>query len=179
MSRNLLSCRWAITILLKLSESPKRPSELKKEINGISEMILYNRLKILTDIGLIEKNSNNSYPLDVKYKLLDYNFVNDINEILYNLNLPVDRLIDVLSKKWVIDILEVLNNEVAPKEILARINGLKEKVLYERIKELEEIKMIERLVYNTRPITIKYRLTFYGRKALPTLRRVYYIILSK
>lgn len=115
----------------------------------------------------------------MKYKLLDYNFVNDINEILYNLNLPVDRLIDVLSKKWVIDILEVLNNEVAPKEILARINGLKEKVLYERIKELEEIKMIERLVYNTRPITIKYRLTFYGRKALPTLRRAYHIILSK
>ena len=55
MSRNLLFCKWAITILLKLSESPKRPSELKKEINGISERILYNRLKILTDIGLIEK----------------------------------------------------------------------------------------------------------------------------
>ncbi len=165
-------------ILLKLSEKPKRPSELRKEIPGINEKLLYERLKILTGMGFLKKYSNNTYPLEVRYRLENSKFLKETVKYLNGLPLSIDQFVSIISKKWVFDILERLNMEVAPKVILSNIPDLREKVLYQRLNELESLALVERIVYNSKPVTVKYRLTPEGKKALPVLKRAYQIILS-
>lgn len=178
MKKPLLFCKWALMILLKLSKKPKRPSELKKEIPGINEKQLYERLKIMTELGLIKKYSNNTYPLEVHYKLLNDRFLNELVRYINGLSLPIEHFVSIISKKWVFEIMERLNKETTPKEILSNILGLREKVLHQRLKELQGLGIVERIVYNSRPVTVKYRLTPEGKKALPALKRAYQIILS-
>jgi DNA-binding HxlR family transcriptional regulator len=92
--------------------------------------------------------------------------------------LSVDQFVSIISKKWIFDILDRLYIEVSPKEILSSIPGLREKVLYQRLNELESLGLVERIIYNSKPVTVKYRLTQEGKKALPVLKRAYQVILS-
>jgi len=178
MKRPLLFCKWALMILLKLSEEPKRPSELRKEITGINEKQLYERLKIMTGLGILKKYSNNTFPLEVHYRLQNSKFLKETVKYLNRLPLSIDQFISIISKKWIFDILERLYMEVSPKEILSNIPNLREKVLYQRLNELENLCLVERIIYNSKPVTVKYRLTQGGKKALPVLKRAYQIILS-
>jgi len=178
MKRPLILCKWALLILLKLSKEPKRPSQLLKEIPEINEKLLFERLKALTNLGLIRKHSNNSYPLEVYYKLENNEFIKNLLFFLKELPLSIEEFISIISKKWVFEILETLNSEISPKEILQKIHNLSEKILYQRLREFQNINLVERIIYNTKPVKIKYKLTEYGIRALPILKRAHEIILS-
>jgi DNA-binding HxlR family transcriptional regulator len=178
MGKPLLSCKWALMILLKLAEKPRRPSELKREIKGVTEKILYTRLKVMTQLGLIKKCSNNKYPLEVYYKLVNEKFLKELVRCIRNLPLCIEKFVSIISKKWILEIMNMLVSERAPKEILSNISGLSEKVLYQRLNELEMLDLVKRIVYNSKPVMIKYKLTAEGRSALPVLRRSHELILS-
>jgi len=47
------------------------------------------------------------------------------------------------------------------------IPDLREKILYQRLNEIERPGFIERIIFNSKPVTVKYRLTPEGQKALP------------
>lgn len=176
--RHLLYCKWALKIIERLSTGPKRPSELKKEINGISDRILYSRLHSMCAAGLLIKRSNNKYPLITLYKLGNKKFIKLFVCLLRNLNIEIDIFVSIISKKWTLEIMQSLRQAKTRKEILSELSNLTDKILYKRLSELEIIGYVSREVKKTKPLTVYYRLTEEGYKALPVLNEARKIILS-
>lgn len=55
-------------------------------------------------------------------------------------------------------------------EILARVDGLSDRMLAARLKELEQIGLIDRIVEPTTPVSVRYRLTARGHDLLVSLQ---------
>lgn len=65
----LLGGAWAPNILWSLSGGPRRFSELRIDIPGISAKVLSTRLKELEDNGAIERRIMSTSPPSVEYSL--------------------------------------------------------------------------------------------------------------
>lgn len=84
-----------------------------------------------------------------------------------------EAAIEVLGKKWVGLILRVLLH--GPKrfgDFKAQVPVLSDRLLSERLKELEEEGVVERVVHNSRPVQIEYRLTEKGEGLRPVIERI-------
>lgn len=68
---NLISGTWAPNIIWYLSEAPRRFSELKTDIPGISPKMLTTRLKELQHFGVITRTVLPTSPPSVEYALTD------------------------------------------------------------------------------------------------------------
>jgi DNA-binding HxlR family transcriptional regulator len=55
-------------------------------------------------------------------------------------------------------------------EIVARVEGLSDRMLAARLRELEQIGLIDRIVEPTTPVSVRYRLTARGRDLLAALQ---------
>lgn len=66
-----LSEKWALLILHLLAEGPKRTSDLRREIGGVSEKMLIQTLRKLERNGFVERRSYNEVPPRVDYRLTD------------------------------------------------------------------------------------------------------------
>jgi DNA-binding HxlR family transcriptional regulator len=55
-------------------------------------------------------------------------------------------------------------------EIVARVDGLSDRMLAARLKELEQIGLIDRIVEPTTPVSVRYRLTVRGQDLLTSLQ---------
>lgn len=69
-AQQLLSGKWAILILQKLSEGPQRFNQLQKQID-ITQATLANQLKSLESEGLIHREVFPEVPLRVEYTLTE------------------------------------------------------------------------------------------------------------
>ncbi len=69
MTHDIIRGKWKPIILWQLSKSGKSLSALKKEIAGISQKMLLQHLKELSDYGIVGKNTFEGYPLKVEYYL--------------------------------------------------------------------------------------------------------------
>lgn len=65
----LLSSKWTIIIVRELMAGPKRPSDLEKQLKGISAKTLSERLHDLQSWGLVERHSHAEVPPRVEYSL--------------------------------------------------------------------------------------------------------------
>ncbi|HEY8448876.1 MAG TPA: helix-turn-helix domain-containing protein [Bacillota bacterium] len=77
-----------------------------------------------------------------------------------------EKAAELLGKKWTGLILRVLLD--GPKrfaEFKEQLPEVSDRILSERLKELEEAGVVERRVHNTRPVLIQYALTPKGRDA--------------
>lgn len=84
-----------------------------------------------------------------------------------------EQAAELLGKKWVGLILRVLLD--GPKrfgEFREQVPQLSDRVLSERLKELEEEGLVERQVYETRPVSVEYRLTQKGRDVEPIVEAI-------
>lgn len=73
------------------------------------------------------------------------------------------RVFGLLGKRWNGLIIDLLLQRPARFSELARtVPGLSERVLGERLRELEEARLVERIVDTGPPITVTYRLTEVG-----------------
>ncbi len=84
---------------------------------------------------------------------------------------PLDDLMAVLGKKWALFIIAVLGNNSRTRfnELLRQLKGISPRTLTDRLKELEELRLIERNVFAEVPLRVEYTLTVEGermRKAL-------------
>lgn len=72
----------------------------------------------------------------------------------------------VLSGKWKIQIIATLliHGKMRFMELKKTTNGIGAKKLSKDLEELEINKLITRTVMNTKPITVEYEITPYGRK---------------
>jgi len=81
--------------------------------------------------------------------------------------------VEILGKRWTGLILKVLL--AGPQrfnEIAEQIEGVSDRMLSERLKELEAEDIIERRVYPETPVRIEYRLTEKGQALEPVLAAI-------
>jgi DNA-binding HxlR family transcriptional regulator len=55
-------------------------------------------------------------------------------------------------------------------EIIARVDGLSDRMLAARLKELEQIGLVDRVVEPTTPVSVRYHLTARGRDLVASLQ---------
>ena len=84
---------------------------------------------------------------------------------------PIDKAVVLFNKKWTIQLIrDMFFGKKQFKEIQEDKPDLSNKVLSQRLKELENNGLVEKKVLNTTPISSEYHLTEYGKK----LNRVIY-----
>ncbi|MDQ3677466.1 MAG: helix-turn-helix transcriptional regulator [Actinomycetota bacterium] len=62
-----LSRRWTLDILDLLLENPRRFSEIRHAIPGLSERVMWERLRELTEVGLIVRQVDPGPPIKSTY----------------------------------------------------------------------------------------------------------------
>ncbi|MGY0037787.1 winged helix-turn-helix transcriptional regulator [Pedobacter sp. NJ-S-72] len=79
--------------------------------------------------------------------------------------------IDILGGKWKLLIVRYLNNRTSEpnhfKKIQRGIEGISAKMLSKELKDLELNLMVTRTIQDTRPITVNYSITEYGKSIIP------------
>lgn len=79
--------------------------------------------------------------------------------------------LDVLGGKWKLMILRFLTNRTNQvihfKKMQREIDGISAKMLSKELKELEINLLISRTEQNTKPATVAYAITEYGKSVLP------------
>ena len=60
---DLLGRRWALRLLWELRDEPLGARALLARCDGLSSSVLYDRLRELTEAGLIEKDPDDAYRL--------------------------------------------------------------------------------------------------------------------
>ncbi len=87
---------------------------------------------------------------------------------------PVETSIDVLAGKWKILILWYLKSEEKRFSELQRLlPRATQKMLIQKLRELEEDGIVRREVYPVVPPKVEYSLTEYGKTLIPILKQLY------
>ena len=80
---------------------------------------------------------------------------------------PIERGMRILGGKWTGSILWHLKDKPVRFNDLARqLSGASKKVISDRLKEMENNKLIIRTVISTRPVAVTYEITDFGRTTL-------------
>jgi DNA-binding HxlR family transcriptional regulator len=80
---------------------------------------------------------------------------------------------NILGKRWTGLIIHVLlRGPVRFKEIREMVPQMSDKMLSERLKELEELGILERKVYPEIPVRIEYELTEKGKDLRPVIESI-------
>ena len=79
---------------------------------------------------------------------------------------PLEDILNVISRKWSLLIIAVIGSRSSIRfsEILRLLPGLTPKILARRLKELESIGLVYRIVYADTPPRVEYRLSSRGRE---------------
>ncbi len=81
------------------------------------------------------------------------------------------RAVELVGKRWTGAILLVLmDGPLRFSEIRQLVPDLSDRLLSERLKELEAEEIVERRVIDSAPVRVEYRLTGKGRALEPTVR---------
>ena len=84
---------------------------------------------------------------------------------------PLESANSFLSKKWTISIITTIGNfnRLRFNNILNRVEGITGKTLAERLKELESLKLVKRILYKEIPPRVEYELTPKGEKLMKAI----------
>lgn len=86
---------------------------------------------------------------------------------------PFQRAIELIGKRWTGAVVRALLPRPARfNQLLAGIPGISDRVLTERLRELEMEGIVERLVDPGPPVRVSYRLTARGRALQPVVGSV-------
>src|SRR6266498_5286104 len=86
---------------------------------------------------------------------------------------PFQRAIELIGKRWTGAVVKALVPAPARfNQLLAGIPGISDRVLTERLRELETEGVVERLVDPGPPVRVSYRLTARGRALEPVLASI-------
>lgn len=72
LTNDILGGKWRMMIIWYLRKRSLRFGQLRRSLQGISEKVLSEELKYLTELGLINKKVYYEKPLRVEYSLTDY-----------------------------------------------------------------------------------------------------------
>ena len=79
--------------------------------------------------------------------------------------------LDVFRGKWAIQIVGVLIHyeKLGFQDLTRNVEGISPKMLSKELKELEINLLITRNILDTRPVTVEYAITEYGKKCAPVI----------
>lgn len=84
-----------------------------------------------------------------------------------------ERAALLLGKKWTGHILWVLvDGPCRFSQIGGTVPDLSDRLLSERLQELEDEGIVQRMVYDSKPVRIEYRLTEKGQALAPVVRAI-------
>jgi len=66
---DIVKCKWTVRLVATLMQGPRRASDLARELPGISEKVLFQRLGKLERLGLVERHVYPDRPIRVDYGL--------------------------------------------------------------------------------------------------------------
>ena len=83
----------------------------------------------------------------------------------------ISDTMSLLSGKWKFHILGTLieGNTLGFMDLLREINGIGTKMLSKELRDLEMNNLITRTVHNTKPVTVSYSITEYGKTLAPVI----------
>jgi len=85
-----------------------------------------------------------------------------------------EHAIQLLGKRWTGLILDsLLDGSRRFCELTATVEGLSDRVLSDRLRELESEGIVERIVYPQIPVRVEYRLTEKGRDLKPVVQSIH------
>ena len=88
-------------------------------------------------------------------------------------HLAIRDTMDILSGKWKIPIIGSLSfGKKRFMALIADVEGIAAKMLSKELQELEMNGLVKRTVLNTKPITVEYELTDYGRTLQPIIEEM-------
>ncbi len=83
---------------------------------------------------------------------------------------PIERGMRIIGGKWKGSILwHLKDGPIRFNELTRQLGGATKKVINDRLKEMEQIGLIERKVLSERPIAVEYKITRFGKSALGIL----------
>lgn len=85
--------------------------------------------------------------------------------------LGIRDAMDVLRGKWKIEIIGTLlfKGRLRFKDMQREVEGIGAKMLAKELQDLEAHQLVKRTVMNTKPITVEYEITEYGRSVEPVI----------
>jgi DNA-binding HxlR family transcriptional regulator len=85
--------------------------------------------------------------------------------------LGMNDAMEVLSGKWKIQLIGTLifNGKMRFMDLLREVNGIAAKMLSKELQDLETHQLITRTVLQTKPITVEYEITPYGKSLRPII----------
>ena len=66
---DVIGCKWSVSVLVAIAEGVARPGAMEKHIAGISTKILSERLRKLTQYGLLNQHRYPESPPRTEYEL--------------------------------------------------------------------------------------------------------------
>jgi len=82
----------------------------------------------------------------------------------------ISDTMDILSGKWKIRIIgELIFGKKRFGELNSNIDGIAAKMLSKELQDLETNQLVKRTVLDTKPITVEYELTPYGKTVTPII----------
>lgn len=107
LTHDIIRGKWKPIILWRLRLGPSSLSKLENDIQGITQKMLLEQLKELTEFGLVEKKVYDGYPLRVEYYLTEKRGHKILEALTIMQSLGIDYMMengmeDILREKGVI-----------------------------------------------------------------------------
>ena len=67
----VIGCKWSVSVLKAVADNVTRPGKLERHIEGISKKVLSERLRKLTNYGLLQKYAYAEVPPRTEYSLTE------------------------------------------------------------------------------------------------------------
>lgn len=86
---------------------------------------------------------------------------------------PIERGMRIIGGKWKGSILwHLQDGPVRFNDLARQLGGASRKMIAQRLREMEEMGLVERTVLSTRPIAVTYEITAFGRSSLSVLEQL-------
>lgn len=86
---------------------------------------------------------------------------------------PIERGMRIIGGKWTGSILwHLKDGPVRFNDLARQLSSASKKVITQRLKEMEQNKLIKRNILSTKPIAISYEITNFGKTALSFLEEL-------
>lgn len=80
---------------------------------------------------------------------------------------PIERGMRVIGGKWTGSILwHLQDGPIRFNDLARQLDGASKKVINDRLKQMEDNKLVKRTVLKTKPVAVTYEITDFGKTAL-------------
>ena len=174
--------KWKFWIMYHLLSGPKRFGELQRLFPLVSRQMLTIQLRELEQIGILHRQIYLQVPPKVEYRLSEVG--RSLEPILCQMDAwgkgyseqgdqEVDWLIS-LGGRWTFWIwYHLLSGPKRFGELQKLLPQISQHMLILKLRELEQMRVLERYASGQKPLKVEYRLSKLGHSAEPLLHQIY------